>query len=223
MSVLQQNNPYMSEDMNENKRNCVLGIPRYHENLFQIIRDNHEWLAETEPHNVKNKTVKSFRRKIKTPEDLSRINKIVEDLRTVKSELFIDPTFHKKPRYVSIPNYISEFLRIKGIFNYYTFTNWYRITIFPESGDPECVADGEKREMLLIPLYIRLKKNKTYEQLKSIHYSSTGYEVKPVNANHFLRDDSGKVQGIDEDSDKPQGYDSVTNPKFIVDYDNFEN
>lgn len=212
----------MSEDINENKRNCIVGIPRYHENLFEIIKNNHDWLAETEPYNPKNKVSRSYRRKIMTPQDLDKINKIIQDLRDVKSELFIDPEFHRKPRYVSIPNYISEFLRIKGIFNYYTFTSWYRITIFPESGDEEC-KDGGRREILLIPLYIRLKKNKTYEQLKSIHYindSGTEYEVKPVNAKHFLRDDSGKVTGIDDG--QPQGYDNVTNPKFIVDYNNFD-
>jgi hypothetical protein len=205
----------MSQDLNEDKFNCVIGIPRYHENLFQIIRNNHEWLADSGSGN-------NYRKRIKTPEDLSKINSIIQELRDTKSELFIDFTFHRKPRYVSIPNYISEFLRIKGIFNYYTFTNWYRITIQPESGDPECQQDMKDREILFIPLYIRLKKNKTYEQLKTIHYlndSGTEYEVRSVNARHFMKDGRGFSS---KDDGQPQGYDNVTNPQHIVDYDRFE-
>ncbi len=197
----------LDTDMDDERLNCVIGVPRYHENLFKIIKNNEEWLREHVSHAPKNDTVVVYRRKIQTPEDLKRVETIINDLRAVKSELFIDFQFHRKPFGVSIKDYITEFLRNKGIYNYYTFTNWYRLTVYPESGEedlslhPTVIKTDKndqhytvvnKKEILIIPLYIRLKKNKTYEQLRMINYtnaSGTEYEILKVNPHHFIRDD----------------------------------
>lgn len=217
-----QRKPGFDTDIDPDKNNCVIGVPMYHDNLYQVIRDNEKWLQESRSNSSRRGKFTSYTKQIRTPEDLQKIMKIIKDLREIKSELFIDFTFHKKPHYVSIANYVTEFIRIKGIYNYYTFLHWYRITIHPESGDEECKQDGKKRELIIIPLLIRIKKNKSYEQLKSINYintSGTEYEVKPINTRYFLKDNPDD----DKNSyDVDRSYGARTNPKYVVDYDKFE-
>lgn len=176
-----------------NNRNCIIAVPKYHENLYSQLQKHHDWLAETQgdPH-----IGRHWNKKVRTTEDLEMLNQIIKDLRTVKSELFIDETFHRKPKQLPIREYINEFLRVKGVFNYYTFISWYRITVFPITS-----VDQEKKEYLIIPLYIRLKKNKVYDQFKSVHYtnaSGTEYEVKSINPKHFLRDNDQSSREQDQ-------------------------
>lgn len=203
MSITEHKGHILEEDMDDEKLNCVIGVPRYHENLFKVIRDNENWLTQ---HISRIPNAVVYRQKVKTPEDLKTLEKIILDLRTVGSELFIDFQFHRKPFGVSIRDYITEFLRNKGIYSYYTFVNWYRITVYPESGEEDLVNNPStikidkngneyrvtnKKEVLIIPLYIRLKKNKTYEQLRMINYKdATGknYEIQKVNPHHFIKD-----------------------------------
>lgn len=204
MSIVEHHGHILEEDMDDERLNCVIGVPRYHENLFKVIRDNEDWLTE---HISRIPNAVVYRQKVKTPQDLKRLEKIIQDLRTVGSELFIDFQFHRKPFGVSIRNYITEFLRNKGIYNYYTFVNWYRITVYPESGEEDLSLNPttikvdkngndyritNKKEILIVPLYIRLKKNKTYEQLRMINYTDeTGkhYDIERVNPHHFIKDD----------------------------------
>lgn len=204
MSIVEHHGHILEEDMDDERLNCVIGVPRYHENLFKVIRDNEDWLTE---HISRIPNAVVYRQKVKTPQDLKRLETIIQDLRTVGSELFIDFQFHRKPFGVSIRNYITEFLRNKGIYNYYTFVNWYRITVYPESGEEDLSLNPttikvdkngndyritNKKEILIVPLYIRLKKNKTYEQLRIINYTDeTGkhYDIKRVNPHHFIKDD----------------------------------
>lgn len=204
MSIVEHHGHILEEDMDDERLNCVIGVPRYHENLFKVIRDNEDWLTE---HISRIPNAVVYRQKVKTPQDLKRLETIIQDLRTVGSELFIDFQFHRKPFGVSIRNYITEFLRNKGIYNYYTFVNWYRITVYPESGEEDLSLNPttikvdkngndyritNKKEILIVPLYIRLKKNKTYEQLRMINYTDeTGkhYDIERVNPHHFIKDD----------------------------------
>ena len=204
MSIAEPKGHILEEDMDDERLNCVIGVPRYHENLFKVIRDNENWLTE---HISRIPNAVVYRQKVKTPQDLKRLETIIQDLRTVGSELFIDFQFHRKPFGVSIRNYITEFLRNKGIYNYYTFVNWYRITVYPESGEEDLSLNPttikvdkngndyritNKKEILIVPLYIRLKKNKTYEQLRMINYTDeTGkhYDIERVNPHHFIKDD----------------------------------
>lgn len=204
MSIVEHHGHILEEDMDDERLNCVIGVPRYHENLFKVIRDNENWLTQ---HISRIPNAVVYRQKVKTPQDLKILEKIILDLRTVGSELFIDFQFHRKPFGVSIRNYITEFLRNKGIYNYYTFVNWYRITVYPESGEEDLSLNPttikvdkngndyritNKKEILIVPLYIRLKKNKTYEQLRMINYTDeTGkhYDIERVNPHHFIKDD----------------------------------
>jgi len=193
------------------KRNCINEVHKYHENLYSKLLKYKNWLEETQGDP---RIGRHYNKKVKTPEDLDKLNQLIHDLRTEKSELFLDFTFHRKPRQLPIREYINEFLRVKGVFNYYTFISWYRITVYSESGDIDCqelelTVDKEgkerreypRKEYLIIPLYIRLKKNKVYDQFKSVHYtnaSGTDYEVKPVNPQHFLRDNDPNSREQDE-------------------------
>lgn len=179
----------LRDDMDPEQRNFVIAVPKYHENLYRHVQKNLEWLKESSNHSKKSGV--HYRKKVKTPEDLKILNNLITALRTEKSELFIDFTFHAKPKKMSTREYVSEFLRFKGIFSYYTFMGWYRITVYPESGIEDCPFD-QRREYLLIPLLIRLKKNKVFDQFKSISYtnaSGTEYEIHNVNPLHFLRDE----------------------------------
>jgi hypothetical protein len=223
----------LQNPINSRQRNVMIAVPRYHERLYAKLHEHHEWLAETggDPH-----IGVHWNKKVKTPEDLVILNKLIQDLRTIKSEIFIDFTFHRKPRNLPLRDYINEFLRVKGIFNYYTFTTWYRITVYPESGDKDCQElhkykdkDGNektepiRKEHFIIPLYIRLKKNKVYDQFKSIHYlndSGTEYEVKTVNKLHFLRDDDSGSKDKDQKS-KTKYEDNYTSKK-LTRYDRLE-
>lgn len=200
-----------------NKRNCIIAVPKYHENLFDKLKTRHDWLAETQ--GDPRSGGKHWNKRVKTPEDLAILNQLISDLRTEKSELFIDNTFHRKPKQLPIREYINEFLRVKGVFNYYTFITWYRVTVYPESGiDPEECAALERKEYLIIPLYIRLKKNKVYDQFKSIHYlnpSGTEYDVRKVNPLHFLRDDDpDSREQHEKDNDR---YENKFNSKLMDD------
>jgi hypothetical protein len=47
---------------------------------------------------------------------------------------------------------------------------------------------SQRREYLIIPLYIILKRGKTYEQMKVLSYNEDGtYNVNSVNPKHFWR------------------------------------
>ena len=218
--------------INPNNRNCMIAVPKYHENLYSQLKKYEQWLQETQgdPH-----IGRHYNKRIRTPEDLKKLENLIMDLRTAKSELFIDYTFHRKPKQLPLREYINEFLRVKGVFNYYTFTSWYRVTVYNESGDPdlqtqEIIIDKEgnerkeypKKEYLIIPLLIRLKKNKVYDQFKSVHYtnaSGTEYEVKPVNPAHFLRDDD--VNSRDKEAKNKIKYEDNYVSK-IANYDRIE-
>ena len=193
----------VTDAINPDNRNCIIAVPRYHENLFEKLTKYKSWLEEGTLGDPK--IGRHYNRKVRTPEDLEILKQLIKDLRDAHSELFLDFTFHRKPKSLPMREYMNEFLRVKGIFNYYTFISWYRVTVYNESGDPDCqniqsIIDKEgnekreyvRKEYFIIPLFIRLKKNKVYDQFKSIHYindSGTEYEVKPVNPKHFLRDD----------------------------------
>lgn len=219
----QQENKFYPPPLNLNpkKPTYIIGIPRYHENLFQIIRDNHEWLAEsiikrsnnTTTNNNDSRFKQSFSKKIIAgTEDHKKLEKLILDLRLEKSEIFIDNLFHPKPVNQLISEYIEEFLKNKGVGTYYTFRNYYRVTVFPK----ECIGydtvrersnnDGgkqsgqaapsnnnnnpydQRQEYLIIPLYILLKRGKTYEQMKMLSYNPDGsYNVENVNFHHFYR------------------------------------
>lgn len=197
------------------KRNCIIAVPKYHENLFRHIQNNFDWLRESTSHSKRSGI--HYRKKVKTPQDLRVLNQLITALRTEKSELFIDFTFHEKPKSIPTREYINDFLRIKGIYSYYTFMGWYRITVYPESGisKEEC-PENERREYLIIPLLIRLKKNKVYDQFKSVNYtnaSGTEYEVKSVNPAHFLKDDDPRSR--EQEDKRKEHYEAVFTSKHF--------
>lgn len=184
------------------KNTFIIAIPRCRENLFQIIRDNHEWLSESVSQKTSNQTV--FLKKINTQEEYDRLQNLIKQLRAVGSELFIDPEFHPKPPDQKTSDYILEFIKNKNVGTQYTSKSFYRITVFPFGFDytqhiPSPDEDPERRkklieildlrqEYLIVPLFIILKKGKTYEQMRVLSYNPDGtFNVEKVNANHFWR------------------------------------
>jgi hypothetical protein len=170
----------------------IVAVPRCHENLFQIIKDNHQWLAESESFKMNQKDQEiTYNKRINNEQDLAKLNKIIQDLRTEKSELFIDESYHPKPSDMKIEDYIHEFLKNKSVGTHYTFTSFYRVTVLPD-GAASLTAPNQlweqRQEYLIVPLYIILKRGKTYEQMKTLSYNEDGsYNVHDVNPHHFWR------------------------------------
>lgn len=184
----------------------IVAVPRCHENLFQIIKDNHQFLSSGGHSFLKpgGNRERVYPKKINTDEDFKKLENIITALRTEKSELFIDPEYHPKPASQKVEEYISEFLRNKSVGNYYTFKSYYRITVFPTGFDytvPVPPAESEpeqryrcldlfdqRREYLIVPLFIILKRGKTYEQMKTLSYNPDGtFTVNKVNPHHFWK------------------------------------
>jgi hypothetical protein len=181
----------------------IIGVPRCHENLFQIVRDNHKWLSTGgESRNAGREKV--FLKKINTLEEFEQLEGIIKALRTVNSELFIDSDYHPKPLTMRLEDYIAEFLKNKSVGNHYTFKTFYRVTVYPFGfdydqplPDPENEPErriiyentmAERRDYLIVPLYIILKKGKTYDQMKSLSYNDDGsFNVHRVNHDHFWK------------------------------------
>src|SRR5688572_14460828 len=118
-------------ELSSKKTVYMIGVPKCHENLYKHIEEaahKDGWLIQTTRNgNPK----KSYGKRINTDEDRKKLEKLILDLRTEKSELFIDKEFHPKPYNQPIIEYIDEFLKTKGVNNHYTFVQFYRITVFP--------------------------------------------------------------------------------------------
>ena len=144
-------------------------------------------------------------KKINTEEDFEKLENIIKALRTEKSELFIDPEYHPMQQHaggnVRLEEYVAEFIKNKSVGTHYTYKSFYSITVYPFNFDYNSpVPTGEiekirymdivnqRKEYLIIPLYIILKKGKTYEQMKMLSYNPDGsYNVHDVNPKHFYK------------------------------------
>src|SRR5688500_16180974 len=118
-------------ELSSKKTVYMIGVPKCHENLYRHIEEaanKDGWLIQT---TRKGNPKKSYGKRINTDEDRKKLEKLILDLRTEKSELFIDKEFHPKPYNQPIIEYIDEFLKTKGVNNHYTFVQFYRITVFP--------------------------------------------------------------------------------------------
>lgn len=171
----------------------IVAVPKCHENLFKIIEKNHKWLAESESFTMNQKNPEpQFTKKINTQQDFDKLQEIIQSLRLEKSELFIDPTYHAKHTQMTIKEYISEFLKNKSVGTHYTFKTYYRITVLPY--DASLTAPNhlweQRQEYLIVPLYIILKRGKTYDQMKTLSYNEDGsFNVNRVNPHHFYKMD----------------------------------
>ena len=174
----------------KNTPNYMIAVPRCHENLFNHIRKNHEWLSSGGASEEKGRET-IFQKKITTQEDLDRLENLIQDLRLEKSEIFIDDSYHAKPIPMRIQDYVADYLKNKSVHTYYTFKSFYRITVFPVGTDirngPNPLWD-QRKEYLIIPLYIILKRGKTYDQMKTLSYNDDGtFTVNEVNPHHFWK------------------------------------
>lgn len=212
---------YRYRDFPENRRVYIIAVPKYHENLFKHVQKNHDWLSKSivDPGRMGNpdkNVIQHWTKKINSKEEFDKLERMIADLREEKSEIFIDQSYYAKPRGVSIKSYIIEFIKSKSIANHYTFSNYYRITVFPYGADVDNYPPkngpkddkgnliDERQEYLIVPLLIRLKHGKTYEQSKTLSYTqnsdgSWDYKINDVNRSHFKRDPDPKSEEDDEE------------------------
>lgn len=201
-----------SREFTENKRVHMIAVPKYHENLYRHIKNSHGWLSD---HFVSSKMASDthknvmdhWNKRINDEEEFKKLEQLIQTLRQEKSELFIDEGYYEKPQGTSLKSYISEFIKSKGIANHYTFSDFYRVTVFPHGANtnyyPQIseTADGEpiyapkdnREEYIIIPLLIRLKRGKTYGQNKSLGYikkddGTWDYTVDDIPREYFKRD-----------------------------------
>lgn len=191
---MQESKYLVKHDLSNKKPVYIIAVPKYHEKLYKHLENAHEWLSETTGINHK----KYSGKKINNKEDFEKLEKLILDLRTEKSELFMDEDFHPKPVHQSIVHYIEDFLKTKGVSNHYTFTHYYRVTVFPfgTRDYDEYVStvsnkeEDARQEYLIVPLLIRLKQGKTFEQSKMV----VGLDkdgnviVEDVNPKHFYKE-----------------------------------
>jgi len=168
----------------------MIAVPRYHENLFQIIRDNHDWLSGSGASRRSDRET-IYQKRINTQEDREKLERLIVALRTEKSELFIDKEYHPKPYEMKIQDYVAEFIKNKSVNTQYTFKSFYRIIVLPDGAEFDTENEyilSQRREYLIIPLFIILNKGKTYDQMKVLSYNDDGtYNVNSVNPKHFWR------------------------------------
>ncbi len=181
----------------------IVAVPRCHENLYQIIKNNHQWLAESESFKMNQKDQEiSYNKRIHSQsKDFDRLQEIIQSLRLEKSELFIDEAYHPKPIDMKMEDYIHEFLKNKSVGTHYTFTTFYRVTVLPEGASlttPNQLWEL-RQEYLIVPLYIILKRGKTYEQMKTLSYNPDGsFNVNRVNPYHFYKMDPDSDVSVPE-------------------------
>lgn len=195
--------------LSDNKPVYMIAVPKYHENLFKYIEKAHEWLAESEVHSTRMKWTEGFyTKKITKKEDYDRLEKLIFDLRTEKSELFIDKEFHPKPRDQSMVSYVEDFIKSKTINTHYTFKNFYRITVYPFGENVDSYLrtvskeSDTRKEYIIIPLYIRMKRGKTFSQSKrvvGVNETTGEVIIEQLNPKHFVVD---KEPEVDEEKTK---------------------
>lgn len=190
-------------DLSNRKPVFIIGVPKYHERLYKHIENAHEWLSDT--NGINNK--KYSGKKINNKEDFDKLQNLIMALRTEKSELFLDEDYHPKPSGQTIASYIQDFLKTKGIHTQYTFTHYYRVTVFPfgtkdfdEYVRTVTKEEDARGEYLIVPLLIRLKRGKTFEQSKMVVGLDRDGKVivQDVNPKHFYKE---REEPVDEDSD----------------------
>lgn len=203
-----------SREFTENKRVYMVAVPKYHENLYKHLKNSHDWLADhfvdasMNNDDAHRNVMDHWNKRINDEKEFNKLEKLIQILREEKSELFIDQSYYEKPRGTSLKSYISEFIKSKGIANHYTFSSFYRVTVFPyganmnyypqisenEDGEPIYAPKDERQEYIIIPLLIRLKRGKTYSQNKSLGYvknkedGSWDYTVNEIPRDCFKRD-----------------------------------
>lgn len=198
---MQESRYLVKHDLSNKKPVFIVAVPKYHERLYKHLEEADEWLSDTTGINHK----KYSGKKINNKEDFDKLEKLILDLRTEKSELFIDEDFHPKPVQQSIVHYIEDFLKTKGVNNQYTFTHYYRVTVFPfgtrdydEYVSTVPKEEDSRQEYLIVPLLIRLKQGKTFEQSKMVVGldSEGNVIVEDVNPKHFYKE---RVESEQED------------------------
>jgi hypothetical protein len=102
---------------------------------------------------------------------------------------------------MKIEDYVAEFIKNKSVGTHYTFKHIYSIVVYPfhfDYSSPVPEGDHERfkwlelmnqrREYIIIPLYIILKRGKTLDQMKTLSYNEDGsYNVHPVKPQYFYK------------------------------------
>lgn len=215
----EEHNQLNKYDLSPHKPVYIIAVPKYHENLYKHIEKAHKWLAETETHHQKSREYNWNAKKITTKEDFDKLNKLILDLRTEKSELFIDTEYHPKQYNQTLMSYIDDFLRSKSINTHYVFNHFYRVTVYPFGENVDSYLrtvskDSDSRqEYIIVPLLIRLKRGKTFSQSKRIVgiNEKTGEPIiQELNPKHFKMDSSTVPEGDEKkNKERNEKYDDL--------------
>ena len=192
-SIMQESKFLVKHDLSNRKPVFIIAVPKYHERLYKHLEQADEWLSDTKGINNK----KYSGKKINNKEDFDKLQNLIMALRTEKSELFMDEDYHPKPSGQTIAQYIEDFLKTKGVNTHYTFTQYYRVTVFPfgtqnfdEYVNTVSKEEDARGEYLIVPLLIKLKRGKTFEQSKMVVGldSDGNVIVEDVNPKHFYKE-----------------------------------
>lgn len=148
-------------------KSIIVGIPRSNEDLFFKFEKDLFSLFKNDLVVV-----------INTPDEFKRISDYLDYCKNSNSEYYLqedlmDPNTGAATR-------INAFLKFKGIQNHYTSSGSYQAVVQLQDG-------ARPQVFLFVPLYIRLKETKEFDQMKILETLPNG-EIKalPVKEEWFI-------------------------------------
>lgn len=170
----------------------IVAVPLYVEEAFKPIQKliDDKFLFDSYYRGHGTKTIEKF-------DDYQILIGMLEEIHNLNTEYYMSCDYapQKQPNQ-NVQDYLANYLKNKGLNSYYTFREWYDIFID--------IGNGNKEQFYIIPLYIRLKNGKSFDQMKTIRYvpksesNKDGFVVEPVNPKHFIRDPSEEDDPITE-------------------------
>lgn len=180
----------------------ILCVPYINEPGFAPIEKNRKWLRNFEDGTRNTEQRYSSLKRITNNQDYKRLTDMLMEIHdNALIDYFHTSDYPPKPLRQSIEDYIQSFLKSRNLNSYYTYTTYMRVSVdldleedISDKDIPKEQHNHLKEEYLIIPLYIRLKEFKDFDQMKVIEYvkktpsNPDGYVVKPVNRKFFRRD-----------------------------------
>lgn len=186
-------------DMPTDVNTHILCIPLANERGYAVIENEARWLNGNAVNNDEYHYDPSYKRITDSVEYKRFTDMMMEVHDKAGVEYFHTPDYPPKPNKTNIKDYIDGYLKAYNINSNYTFTSYHRISVDLDMDEdltdvPKEQHNHLREEYLIIPLYIRLKEFKDFDQMKVIEYckktssNPDGFVVKPVNRKFFKRD-----------------------------------
>lgn len=157
----------------------IVAVPLASEEAFKPIEDNMDFLKGT------NYFDRHYTKHISDIKEADQFfDNIIKPIQNLRTEYYITLDCPPKPSTQNISDYLTNYIKTRNLNSYYTFHEWYNVVI----NIPNFYEDW-----YIVPLYIRLKNNKSFDQMRVLRYtndSPDGFVVEPVNKKHFIKDPS---------------------------------